>query len=115
VSEEQAGGWHDAGALAELPRGRLRTVELAGRRLVVGHAEDGFFALGDECPHASGSLGEGMLDGAYVICPVHAYGFHVRTGACEDDAELCAEAWPVRVVGERLEVQLPDPIEARLR
>jgi nitrite reductase (NADH) small subunit len=108
VKDERAGSWHDAGPATGLPRGRLRSVELAGRRLVLGHTQDGFFALADECPHAGGSLGEGMLDGEYLICPLHAYGFHVRTGACEDDAELCAEAWPVRLVGDRLEICLPE-------
>jgi nitrite reductase/ring-hydroxylating ferredoxin subunit len=106
VTKEGAGRWHDAGP-ADLPRGGLRTLDLGGRRLVVGHAEKGFFALGEECPHASGNLGEGMLDGEHLICPLHAYGFHVRTGACEDDAALRAEVWPVRVAGDRLEVQLP--------
>jgi nitrite reductase (NADH) small subunit len=109
VTESPEGRWHDAGALAGLPAGELRTLELAGRRLVLGRARDGFFAIGAECPHAAGELGEGMLDGDYLICPVHAYGFHVRAGTCEDDASLRAETWPVRVVGERLEVRLPEP------
>jgi nitrite reductase/ring-hydroxylating ferredoxin subunit len=106
--EGRPGRWHDAGPTAQIPQGGLCTVEVAGRRLALGLAEGGFFALGDECPHAGGSLGEGMLDGPFVICPLHAYAFHVRSGVCEDAAELCAEIWPVRVAGDRLEVHLPD-------
>jgi nitrite reductase (NADH) small subunit len=49
---------------------------------------------------------EGMLDGDWVICPLHAYAFEIGSGRCADDAICSVSAYPTRVEGGILQVQL---------
>ena len=100
------GAWHPLGASAELAPGKVRTIEIAGRRLAVGRSENGFFAVDDTCPHAGASLGEGMVDGDFLVCPLHAYAYDVRTGDCEEDLTVLP-VFQVREAEGRLEVWLP--------
>lgn len=38
------------------------------------------YSTSNRCPHQGGSLGEGYLEGSCVVCPLHGWGFDVRTG-----------------------------------
>ncbi len=46
-----------------------------------------FSAISGICNHAGGPLGEGKLDGDYVVCPWHYWKFHCRTGEGEPGYE----------------------------
>jgi multimeric flavodoxin WrbA/nitrite reductase/ring-hydroxylating ferredoxin subunit len=79
--------WIDVGAAAELGREELQTVAL-GRRSVALSCRDGSFgAVSNVCNHVGGPLGEGRLDGEYVVCPWHYYKFHRVTGEGEPGYE----------------------------
>jgi nitrite reductase/ring-hydroxylating ferredoxin subunit len=102
----EGSAWHPVGASEDFDAGKVRPVEIAGRRLAVGRSDNGFFAVDDSCPHAGASLGEGMVDGDFLICPLHAYAYDVRTGDCEEDLTVLA-VFRVREMDGRLEVWLP--------
>ncbi|MEO6835366.1 MAG: Rieske 2Fe-2S domain-containing protein [Candidatus Tumulicola sp.] len=38
------------------------------------------YAYENACPHQGGPIGEGIVDGATVTCPWHAWCFDVRSG-----------------------------------
>ena len=99
--------WHEVGSPDDLPEGELRGFRVGGRKLCVGRSAEGYFAIDDECPHAAGSLSEGMIDGREVICPLHAYAFDTGTGECPDDPSCNIRAYPVRQEDGQLQVQLP--------
>ena len=99
--------WHDLGPADELTAGALRPQMKDGVRLVVGRSDAGFFALDGICPHAGAILGDGLLDGDLLICPLHAFAFETTTGRCVDDEGCGVRAFETRVQGGRLEVQLP--------
>lgn len=84
-------------ALGELPPGRCKVVEVAGRSIAVFHAEGRFYATDDSCLHQGGPLGEGDLDGTRVVCPWHGWGFDLVTGQCDLDPDLKLARYPVRV------------------
>ncbi len=95
--------WHDVGAADSL---RLRPVQpvLVGRtRLALTFQDDRFGAISGACNHVGGPLGEGRLEGEYVVCPWHYWRFHARTGegepGYEDDR---VPAHDVRVVDGRV-------------
>ena len=99
-------GWHDLGSVENLLDESLRGALVHGRRLCVGRTGDAFFAIDDTCPHAGGSLSEGMIDVGQVICPLHAYAFETKTGQCLDDPECGVTSYPVRIHDDTLQVYL---------
>jgi nitrite reductase/ring-hydroxylating ferredoxin subunit/multimeric flavodoxin WrbA len=79
--------WHDLGPIDELVSHPLTQVT-AGRTRIALSAVDGVFgAISGRCNHVGGPLGEGTLDGDYVVCPWHHWKFHRRTGLGEPGFE----------------------------
>ena len=71
--------------------------------------------MDDTCPHAGGSLTEGMLDGDLAICPIHAWAFETRTGRCIEDERCSVATYPVRVENGSVRVQVPPPAPFDIR
>jgi 3-phenylpropionate/trans-cinnamate dioxygenase ferredoxin subunit len=92
----------------EIAPGEVQVVDVGGRSLCVGHMEDGSFgAIDNVCTHDGGVLGEGELEGSCVECPRHGARFDLRTGEVKAlPAVFPVNAYPVRVVNGRIEVDL---------
>ncbi len=91
--------WIDVGDAAELAQRSVQPVML-GRQRVALTCKDGVFgAISGVCNHVGGPLGEGHLDGEYVVCPWHYYKFHCRTGQGEPGYE--ADAVPAYEVKQQ--------------
>lgn len=103
MSEET---WHDLGKAEEIGTDQIRAATVGETVLCIGRTKDGYFAVDDGCPHAAGSLSDGMIDDDQVVCPLHAYGFEVKTGHCPDDPSCSIQSYPVRVENGELQVRL---------
>ena len=92
---------------SEIPLGAFRPAIAKGKRLLVCHTMEGFFAVDDACTHDDGPLAEGWLEGHAIECPRHGARFDVRTGKV-----LCLPAavdihsYPVIVEGDDVKVNL---------
>ena len=98
--------WIDIGAADELRRKPLQQVLLGRTRIALVCKDGEFSAISGVCNHVGGPLGEGKLDGDYVVCPWHYWKFHCRTGEGEPGYE--ADRVPVheiRVENGRVLVQ----------
>ena len=87
---------HVVAALAEIPPGTRKRVDVTGRPIVVFNVKGELFAVSNRCPHAGGSLEHGAqvglltasLPGDYsysrqgeiIRCPWHGWEFDLRTG-----------------------------------
>lgn len=70
---------------SEIPDGEMRIFVQAGVRFLIGNKDGKFFAMLNQCPHADGSLGDGMInDEGSVICPLHSWKFDHKTGQCPE-------------------------------
>jgi 3-phenylpropionate/trans-cinnamate dioxygenase ferredoxin subunit len=73
----------------ELPKGKMKAVEVNGVKIVVYHLEDGFFATQASCTHVFAPLARGkIVDGCKVQCPFHRARFDIRTGEVVDWANF---------------------------
>ena len=69
------------GPAADVAKGSVITTELDGIEIAVVHADDDqFYAVRDECSHASVALSEGEVDGCTLECWLHGSRFDLRTG-----------------------------------
>ncbi|MBI2094394.1 MAG: non-heme iron oxygenase ferredoxin subunit [Candidatus Omnitrophica bacterium] len=92
---------------SDIAVGSFKAVEVNGKRLLICHTEEGFFAVDDTCTHDDGPLADGWLEGVAIECPRHGARFDVRTGKV-----LCLPAavdihsYPTQVEGDTIKVQL---------
>jgi nitrite reductase/ring-hydroxylating ferredoxin subunit len=72
--------WHHIGMVIWQPN-NMCVVEAGGKKITLARKEGKLFAFAYKCPHASGIMADGVLDGAgNVVCPVHRYRFSLANG-----------------------------------
>ena len=84
--------WHDLGPVADLQTKQLQQIAVGRTRIALTWQSGQFGAISGACNHVGGPLGEGTLDGEYVVCPWHHWKYHCRTGLGEPGYE--AESLP---------------------
>ena len=105
---------HVVAAVADIPPGQRKLVDVNGRAVVVFNLGGDFFALNNRCPHKGGSLCDGVTSGLIqssepghyqytrrgeiIRCPWHSWEFDIRTGQswC-DPGKLKARRYQVSV------------------
>ena len=108
IQEAGVGRWVEVAKRGELPPGRGRSFQAGGRFIALYNDGGTFFAIDDTCPHQGASLGEGILHGGMVICPMHAWTFALRGGTCPSVPDLSVACYPTRLTGDAVEVELPE-------
>ena len=79
--------WVDIGAAADFAARPLTEITLGKIPLAISHRAGRFGAISGVCNHLAGPLGQGCLDGDYIVCPWHNWKFHRLTGAGEPGSE----------------------------
>ena len=102
------------GRADEVAKGSAIGVEVGGIDIAVVHADDDqFYAVRDECSHASVALSEGEIDGCTVECWLHGSRFDLRTGQpLALPAIRPVPVYPVTVDGDDVLVDVEIPVNA---
>ena len=79
--------WIDVGAADELKQRNLQQVHVGNKPIALSFDGERFGAIAGACNHVGGPLGDGTLDGDYVVCPWHYWKFHRVTGEGEPGYE----------------------------
>ena len=103
MSPAEKAEWQDLGQAKDFEQKLVTEVHLGKTAIAITFRNGEFGAISGVCNHAGGPLGQGTLDGDYVVCPWHHYKFHWRTGEGEPGFEADrVPSYEVRVEGERL-------------
>jgi nitrite reductase (NADH) small subunit len=97
----------DAG---NVPLREGREVKVGTRAIAVFNLGDRYLAVDNRCPHKLGPLADGIVTGASVVCPLHAWRVSLETGEVERPTAglgQCVRAYPTRVEGGVICVELP--------
>jgi nitrite reductase/ring-hydroxylating ferredoxin subunit len=81
----------------------LRAIEVEGVPMLLARCRGRFFATQRHCPHQGNPLEDGLVSGDGVLCPVHGWRFDLASGQ-HDSSPACLTTYPVRVVGDDVEV-----------
>lgn len=84
-------------AAKDLAPGSCTEVSVSGKPVALFNVEGRFYATSNVCLHRGGPLGQGMLEGASVMCPWHAWNWDVRTGENTANASLKIPTYEVKV------------------
>src|ERR1700690_989776 len=102
--------WVDVGAVAEFSGTPLKRVTAMDRPLAISFKDGQIGAVSNTCNHVGGPLGDGRLDGDYIVCPWHQWKFHRCTGLGEPGFEEDrVPAFPVKVENGRVLVDVSAP------
>lgn len=86
-ADTQQAAWIDLGPVASLQDLPLREITVGQRRIALSFRDGKFGAVSGVCNHAGGPLGQGRLDGEYIVCPWHHWKFHHASGLGEPGYE----------------------------
>ena len=99
--------WIDVGHTDELSKAPLRRVTVMNHELAISFKDGKFGAISNVCNHVGGPLGDGRLDGDYVVCPWHNWKFHRCNGLGEPGFEEDRiPSYPVKIENGHLLVDL---------
>ena len=79
--------WRDLGPVDKFAEGSVTEVEVGRTKLAVSRRDGQFGVVSGVCNHVGGPLGQGRLDGDYLVCPWHHWKFHRVTGEGEPGFE----------------------------
>ncbi len=92
-------------SVGDVPQGEMLIVQLNGDDVVLANVDGEIYAFGGECTHRAGSLGDGVLEGVEVECPLHQGRFTVKTGEVIDEPpESPIPPYQVLVEGDDIKV-----------
>src|SRR5437588_192340 len=95
--------------VSDVTEGEGRTVEVDKKLIAVFLHGGRYFAIDDVCPHMGAALSGGYVENGTVTCPCHAWRFRLADGAWADYTRIKIGCYPVRVVGEEIQVQVVQP------
>ena len=99
--------WFDIGSTKELSGPPLRRIKVVNNELAISLKDGQFGADSNTCNHVGGPLGEGRLDGEYIVCPWHNWKFHRCSGLGEPGFERDrVPAYRVKIENGRVLVNL---------
>ena len=111
------GRWVRVTACDNIPPREGRAAMVGDREIALFNLGDRFLAIDNRCPHRGGPLGDGIVTGAAVVCPLHAWKVNLETGAVErpaTSAGTCVRAYATRIEDAIVLVELvPNTDRAR--
>ena len=96
--------WRAVARVGDVLPNDVIAVAVDGVELVLGRDGDRYFATQRRCVHRGGDLAEGIVSRGHLICPQHAWRFSTETGCQAEASEYCLVTYPVRIVGDQIEV-----------
>lgn len=105
----QAGGeWLEAASLAALPEGQTLALELGGYSLLLSRFGERVTCFENACAHMGMTMDGGEIEAGIITCPHHGFRYALESGECLTAPEVQLQPHAVRVVGERIEIQLEE-------
>jgi nitrite reductase (NADH) small subunit len=110
--------WIRIAPVSQVPPREGRAVVIGDREIALFNlgpstvlgASDRFLATDNECPHQGGPLCDGIVTGASVVCPLHAWKVNLESGQVERPThgkDHCVATYRTRVEDGIVLIELP--------
>ena len=106
----EAKKWVRVAYCRDIPLREGRAVKIGNREVAIFNLGDRFLAVENRCPHKGGPLADGIVSGATVVCPLHAWKMCLETGKGMNgpSASSCVETFETRVEGGIVMLDMSD-------
>lgn len=99
--------WLQAGSTGDVPDGEVVGVTVGGVPVALFCLDGTFHALHDLCTHGQARLSDGFVEDGCIECPLHQGLIDIATGAPRSaPVEVAVRSYPMRVVEDRIEIEL---------
>jgi len=95
-------------SLSQIPADSVTEVTVGGEPYALCNVGGRITALCGTCLHRGGPLGQGTLDGDYVVCPWHGWEWNSQTGANDMDPAQRVATYAVEVRGDDILLDVPE-------
>lgn len=102
--------WVRVAQTRQLPLREGRVVKLGELEIALFHLGDRVLATDNRCPHQGGPLCDGIVTGASVVCPLHAWKVNLESGGVERPAgskDHCVRTYQTRIDEGIVVIQVP--------
>lgn len=99
--------------VGDLADGEGKTVILGGRLIALFRCGEEYHAIDDTCPHMGVSLSGGYVEDGIVACPRHGWRFRLCDGAWTGNPKIKLDCFAVRVEGDEVRIEIPQPPEGK--
>jgi len=89
-----------------------RRFDAGGPAVLVSLIDGVPYAVEDSCLHRGASLASGVCRGGIITCPSHWWRYDLRDGALQGSPGQHLATFACRIVGDVVEVDLPEPVVA---
>jgi nitrite reductase/ring-hydroxylating ferredoxin subunit len=77
---------------------KMCIVEVEGKKLTLGQSKGLVYAFAHKCPHASGIMADGFIDGlGNIVCPLHRYKFSLENGRNTSGEGYYLKTYPIKI------------------
>ncbi len=98
--------WHKVAKVNELTEGRVTTVTIGTKNIVLTKYKGIYGALDNACPHQGGPLGEGSIENGFLRCPWHGWDFCPHSGKPPGGYDDGVATYPVEERSDGVYVQI---------
>lgn len=102
----KSGSWSFAAKLGDLPDGQTITKKLGEHSILLSRFGDRITCFENVCAHMGLALDGGEIEDGIITCPFHGFKYALESGECLTAPEVQLRPHGVKVVGDRVEVQL---------
>jgi len=88
----------------EIPPGACKVIVHEDQPIVIFNVDGAYFAIGNICPHAGGSLEQGFIENGRVVCSWHGWSFPLSP---EDPPNDGLPRYRVLVEGDEIRIEFP--------
>jgi nitrite reductase/ring-hydroxylating ferredoxin subunit len=101
-----AEGFVTVARVGEIEEGAGKPFEIGGRMVAVFFDGSNYFAADDACPHQGAPLCDGIVEPGAVTCTLHGWRFRLTDGCWDENPRVRVWTYPVRVVGDEIQVSV---------
>ena len=95
--------------VGDIADGQSKCFNVGDKVVAVFHVGGAYHAIDDMCPHMGASLSGGYVEDGCVTCPWHYWRFRLADGGWGDNPKVRTGSYPVHVVGDDVQLELPAP------
>jgi nitrite reductase (NADH) small subunit len=100
--------WIDAGDVAAVTKAKKVVLDVDGHEVLVLAHDGALYGFANRCIHKDRELAKGVVLNGKLVCPGHQWAFELGTG-WESVKERCQPTYEVRVVDDRVQVDVTPP------